>query len=410
MAFSGVTANAATPVSTPIGINLYSLGSPDADFSSFTATPTGWVLIGTIPAEVTGASWNIPTTLGGDDLLVAAVDLNGKPLWANRIGTTSDDAGLLVAADNSGNIWTVGVSTAAQPPSTPAGDGLVNPDAVPTLGDDEGGNGPNQLLVSQLSPTGQMKVQTSVAAPLGVALQPTKVLVTGSGVVVVGTAATDETGAVRGFITTLDNQLQSNTVFIGASSTSITDAELTPNGIQIAGASSEILAKKAPLGLRDAYTATWSNNTLSGVIRSGAKGVDRSWTSMTATKEGFLFVGWAETKGKIETIATSLTKVGKVLFSNRYPASDDQFVFSGNRLALTTKTASTFFPGWKPAGIDAVILTLDAKGKTTALMTVAGPGSEELIAVSPKAILGRTSGSLPRAVGQGTILLARIAR
>lgn len=403
------TASAATVVGSPQQTNLYSLGAPENDFASMAATANGWVLVGTIPADSTGASWTVPASLGGDDALVASVDATGKPLWATRVGTPLSDAGLLVAVDTSGVIWAVGVTSALVLPSSVAMPPSLDPDGVGVIGDNEGVNGPNQLLISQLTATGQLKSQTVLASNANTSIQPTKILLTPTGATIVGSVATDETGETQGFVATVDSQLQGTIALIGTTNTTIADAVQTADGIQIAGSSADMLGATKPLGIRDAFTATW-NGQLTRVIRSGSKGVDRTWSSLTSTPTGFLFVGWSDTNGKMETAVTSLTKVGKVTFSNRYPASNDQLAFAGNRIALTTKTANIAFPGWKPQGTDLLLLSLDAKGKTTALSAIAGPGQEDLTAISGNAVLGRSSGSIAKAIGQGSVILARFAR
>lgn len=400
-------ASAATVVSSPISTTSYSLGAPENEFASLATTPNGWVLVGTVPAVVANASWALPAGPGGEDVVVATVDAAGKPRWATRVGTANDDAGLVVTSDAQGSIWAVGV-TALTTPNPTAVPTALDPDGVGTVIDNEGDTGPNQLLISNLSSDGALLRQTTIPINPGLSIQPVEVFATATGLTIVGSVAADESGLTQGVIVTVDQQLQATFAFVGTSSTTITDAELLPTGIQIVGASAESLGNKTLIGIRDAYTATWSNNALTNVIRSGTKGSDRSWSSFTPTKTGYLFTGWAETAGKSETVLTSLTRTGKVVFTLRYPHSDDQIAFASNRIALTTKTASTAFPGWKPKGVDLLILTLDAKGKTTAIMALAGTGQEELLGLSTKMVLARTS--VPLGQAQGPLLLARITR
>lgn len=402
------SASAATVISAPLQTNLYSLGSPDSSFANFASTQSGSVLIGTLPADVSGSSWNIGPGLGGDDILIATVDVTGKTQWTTRVGTAKDDAGVLVGVDASGVIWSVGL-TSGTAPATPAAPGALDPDNVGSVGDDEGPTGPNQMVLTQLLPTGEVKAQSIIDAPAGTALAPAKILIVPTGAIVVGSATTNETGETRGFIASVDAQLQTTFAFVGTTNTTITDAELLASGIQIAGGSAEELAGKKLVGIRDAFTATW-NGSLTNVIRSGSKGVDRIWNSLTPTATGYLLAGSVESAGKVETAVTSLKKNGKVNFTLRYPASEDQLVFSGNRLALTVKVAHPAFPGWRPRGLDLLIITLDPKGKTSALTAISGAGNEELVAISPKLVLGRTSGPLPKAIGQGNVMLARISR
>lgn len=414
------SAIAAPQPSIPSGINLYNAGTSDPVFQSIAATPNGWVFVGTAASDLALGSWTATPTIGGDDILVVMVDAAGKPGWSKRIGTDQNDAGLLVAVDKS-TIWTLGVTTKATViPATPTPSAapsandvpILDPDNVGVVADNEGVSGPNLLVLSQLSLNGDLVSQTVIPAPDGLSLAPAKLLITPAGLAVVGSTASDEIGAVRGFVLTLDAQLQPTFNFVGTASTSITDADLTARGLQLVGASSELLATKKPIGLRDAFTGLWANGSLTNVVRVGAAGVDRSWTSISQSKDGFLLAGWSESKGKTEALVSSLSRTGKPLFTLRYPGAEDQAVFSGNRVLLSTRVGVAL--GWKSAGADLLVLTLDGKGRVTALTPISGPGEEELagfaVGTTSIAILGRTSGTLPKAVGTGSVLLARIAR
>ncbi|HJN39867.1 MAG TPA: SBBP repeat-containing protein, partial [Chloroflexota bacterium] len=140
-------------------------------------------------AELTANETN--SYLDDSDVYVSKLDSSGNYVWAKSFGGTSDDQGLAVAVDSSGNVYTTGFfqSTADFDP----GAGTTNLTS----------NGLNDAFVSRLDSTGNL----GTVVPAGFTLSTTSVSVA-------------ETGTTAQFTVVLDAEPVSDVVIWSASSDS----------------------------------------------------------------------------------------------------------------------------------------------------------------------------------------------
>lgn len=295
------------------------------------------------------------------NIVLNAVAVSGAPQWQKTIDSGVDEVALSASVDTAGNIWLAGfsaekviVETATAPVVAENPDSVLIEAVQPLRGDS------NQLTVWKISPVGD--VLATYYSPQDIPGMISAISVNGTGVSIVGNIHESP------FLQTMTSAGTFGKVIqIGTSKTTFSAVLRNSDGsTSIFGSSTESLAKKKLAGLRDGILMKVSKaGVITSLVRSSAIKGDRSWLSADSS---LLLSGYVKTGKVIETALTKFSSTFVPSWTIRIPSNGASAAISTGvttYAALGSRAAINNVIGWKPTGIQFLLLGFDSKGLIT---------------------------------------------
>jgi hypothetical protein len=386
LGISLTSASAAPPSSiAPTITAKIALPSDLDDVSQIISSGSSWIAVGNVDQNTIASSPLFPSeaSKGASDGYLALLDPTLKLKWSHRFGTSHDDVATAVTRDGAGVIWAVAVtSKEVQPLPTPAASATVtpsptlappsptptvNPDGVVPVTPPSAPATADQLLISTWNIAGELLSQSIHPIVEGLAINPSALVPTKSGVYVVGTAVDPQAGTSKGFYVLVAKDGTLGQVhWVSSNAVVLRGATLLSNGsLVVAGSIAEALRGKPASGTTDAYVAVINPST--GVTlrsqRSSTKSANRSWESVSADRVGNLAVtGLSQTGDSSDVLVASLFPSMRVKFSVRFRASlGTEVVLPAPAGSFAAVALSSMRPGRK--GSETYLAPLGANGR-----------------------------------------------
>jgi hypothetical protein len=340
------------------------------------------------------------------DGFIQAMDSTGAVRWSVPLDNGSNEIATAATFDSAGNLWVVGsaqtinttfspspsdtVTATASPTPSPTST-VLNPDGitvdplVPMRKD------LSSLAIWKISPSGALLAR--YATELGSAFLVRGAILANNSVAVVGIIST--TSGHAGFLIQSDlNGSFSKPILVGKSDTELNAlAKKSDGSLVLIGSSSETIAKKARVGIKDGVIVVLSKaGKMTSVIRSSNSGSTRSWQSGT---NSFFLAGDSIAKSKSEAVATKFGSTFSPTWTMRFASSGAALVADGptsHFFLFPSIGAVTGIKGWKPSRAAALVLNLDAKGALKGAYGAASITTPIAIGYSPAlgvVVLGR---------------------
>jgi hypothetical protein len=91
-----------------VSVAVYGGASNEEAYDIAVSSDGSFAITGTTDGGSFTVGSDMLTSAGGEDILLARFAADGSPLWARRIGSTSDDRGQAIAIDPAGNLYVAG--------------------------------------------------------------------------------------------------------------------------------------------------------------------------------------------------------------------------------------------------------------------------------------------------------------
>jgi hypothetical protein len=413
LGISLTSASAATPstINPTVTVKIAQPSDLD-DVSQIISSGSSWIAVGNVEQNTISSSPLFPNeaSKGASDGYVAMLDSTLQLKWSHRFGTSHDDVATAVTRDGAGVIWAVAVtskevqllptpapsSTGTPPPPTlapPSPTPTVNPDGVVAVTPPSAPAIADQLLISTWSNAGELLSQSLHSIVEGLAINPSRLVPTKSGVYVVGTTVDPQVGTSKGFYVLVAKDGSLGRVhWVGSNAVVLRGATLLSNGsLVVAGSVAEALRGKPAIGTTDAYVAVINPST--GVIlrsqRSGSKSANSSWESVSADRAGNLAVtGLSQLGKRSDVVVASFSTSMKIKFSLRFRAP------LGTQVVLPAPAGSF-------AAVALSSMRLGRKGSETYLAPIGANGR----LIPPAYLVGKAKyGLVAAASGKGYLL------
>jgi hypothetical protein len=423
LGISLTSASAATPSTINPTLTAKIVQPSDLDdVSQIISSGSSWIAVGNVEQNAISSSPLFPNeaSKGASDGYVAMLDSTLQLKWSHRFGTSHDDVATAVTRDGAGVIWAVAVtskevqplptpaasSTGTPPPPTlapptlapptlapPSPTPTVNPDGVVPVTPPSAPAIADQLLISTWSNAGELLSQSLHSIVEGLAINPSRLVPTKSGVYVVGTAVDPQVGTSKGFYVLVAKDGSLGRVhWVGSNAVVLRGATLLSNGsLVVAGSVAEALRGKPAIGTTDAYVAVINPST--GVIlrsqRSGSKSANSSWESVSADRAGNLAVtGLSQLGKRSDVVVASFSTSMTIKFSLRLRAP------LGTQVVLPAPAGSF-------AAVALSSMRLGRKGSETFLAPIGANGR----LIPPTYLVGKAKyGLVAAASGKGYLL------
>lgn len=295
------------------------------------------------------------------NILLTGLDISGTQQWQKTIDSGVDEVALASTVDPTGNIWIAGASAA--PITTESATVQVeaeNPDGVVTEQLSKLRGDMNLVTLWKVSPAGDLLNTYTLAQSVPALINA--ISATNSGVSVVGQLMD------KPFALSLSSTGVFGKIFsIGTNRTQFSAVvRHSDSSVSIFGSSSEVLARKKLVGLRDGVLIKLSKTgAVASLVRSSAPKADRSWLAADST---LALTGYVKTGKVMESAFTKFTTAFAPTWTMRVPSLGSSAVISsGNTTygAISSNSAVTGVTGWKPTSASVLLLTFDSKGVVT---------------------------------------------
>ena len=309
-----------------------------------------------------------------NDSTIWAIGADGIEKW--RLALTQGAASIATAlmADSSGNMWVAG-SSANVP--------VVAPNSIPTTAPIN----PDNVVVAPKVPTrsdltvatvwkisGAGQLLSTYSLDIKSALLVNSIAVNTKGFTLGGIRATD-TGNSGFLISGTLEGVFGAPINLGTTDTNI-DAVIrgTDSSIYAIGNSTETLAGRKLVGLRDGIIAKYSSTgKLTSLVRSSASKATREWNS--ATNSLFL-TGYVQTGQRVESALTKFATNLSPTWTFRFASTGATIAAlgpSGTHFAVfASKSVVKGVSNWKPSRPTPLLLTFNSKGALTAANSATG--------------------------------------
>lgn len=293
---------------------------------------------------------------------ITSLDFSGVQKWALTLDGSPDQIAMAATAEKDGSFWLAGLSTAtpvsesasATVPATNVDGVVVEP--VPPLRNDL-----NAITLWKISVAGQLE-KTFVDS----ATAPT--LITALSHSISGISILADRGSGNFIVNISTTGKFSTTKPLGSAKTTFNAIYRNSDGsVNLYGSSSEVLAGKKLVGVRDGILAKVNKSgVMTNLVRSSANRATRSWTGSTST---IFLVGDVKAGGKNESAFTKFNSSFSPTWTLRLPSQGAQLAApaaNGGHYALFNSTSSIpGVTGWKPTSATPIALRFDSKGVIT---------------------------------------------